>query len=39
MVSEYIEMLEAKVEPEEGFMDELAKVYAATRRYFPPPGS
>lgn len=39
LVSEYFTMREAHVEPEQEFMERLAKLYAATRRYFPaPPG-
>jgi len=37
LVAEYFAMREAQIEPQEGFMEELAKLYAATRAYFPPP--
>jgi GTP pyrophosphokinase len=37
VVSEYFAMLEAHIEPDEEFMQELAKLYSATRGYFPPP--
>lgn len=39
LVSEYFAMREAGIEPEQEFMEYLAKLYAATRAYFPsPPG-
>lgn len=39
LVSEYFAMRELDIEPEQEFMELLAKRYAATRRYFPsPPG-
>lgn len=39
LVSEYFAMREVHTEPEQEFMERLAKLYAATRRYFPsPPG-
>jgi len=39
VISEYFAMREAHIEANEDFMRELAKLYAATRRYFPaPPG-
>ena len=37
LVSEYFAMLESNVEPEQEFMEDLAKLYSATRRYFPDP--
>lgn len=37
LVSELLAMREALVEPDEGLMADLAKLYAATRAYFPPP--
>jgi putative GTP pyrophosphokinase len=37
LVSEYFAMRETLIEPEEEFMEKLAKLYAATRAYFPPP--
>ena len=37
-VSEMFAMREANIEPDEGFMADLAKLYAATRRYFPGTG-
>jgi len=37
MVSELFAMREAGVEPDPLFMDALAKLYSATRAYFPPP--
>lgn len=40
MVSELFAMREASVDPDQDFMEDLAKLYAATRRYFPPsPGN
>jgi hypothetical protein len=36
LVSAYFAMRESQIEPEQGFMEELAKLYAATRAYFPP---
>lgn len=33
--SEYLAMIEASIEPPQDFMEELAKLYAASRRYFP----
>ena len=35
MSSEYFAMIELGIEPEQAFMEDLAKQYAATRRYFP----
>jgi ppGpp synthetase/RelA/SpoT-type nucleotidyltranferase len=35
VISEYFAMIEASIEPEQEFMEDLAKLYAATRRYFP----
>lgn len=35
LVSEYFAMREQQVEPEQEFMEDLAKLYSATRRYFP----
>lgn len=37
LVAEYFAMREAQIEPVEGFMEDLAKLYSATRAYFPPP--
>lgn len=34
MISELFAMRELHVEPEQEFMEDLAKLYAATRRYF-----
>lgn len=40
LVSEWMAMREQHVEPPEGFMEDLAKLYRVTRRYFPtPPGT
>jgi ppGpp synthetase/RelA/SpoT-type nucleotidyltranferase len=39
LISEFVAMREAQIEADEDFMRDLAKLYAATRRYFPsPPG-
>ena len=35
MTSEYFAMVELSIQPEQAFMEDLAKLYAATRRYFP----
>lgn len=37
LASEYFAMVEQHLAPDEEFMRQLAKLYAATRGYFPPP--
>lgn len=38
MVSELFAMHDLGVQPEQEFMEDLAKAFTATRRYFPPEG-